>query len=50
MYRAKEIGLSLEEFFLLTEGEIVDMLVERSNDNYDYPLKPTQVDFDRFAR
>lgn len=50
MLRAKELGLSLEEICLITEGELTDMLIERNNDNYDYPLAPTQADFDRFAR
>lgn len=50
MLRAKELGFSLEETFLITEGELTDMLIERNNDNYDYPLAPTQADFDRFAR
>lgn len=50
MLRAKELGLSIEEMFLVTEGELVDMIIERSNDSYEYPLKPTLADFESFAR
>lgn len=50
MLRAKELHLSLEELFLITEGELTDMLIESSNDSYEYPLAPTQADFDMFAR
>ena len=29
-------------------GMVFDMLTELSNDDYDYPLKATQADIDRF--
>lgn len=50
MLRAKELNISLEEFFALTEGEIYDMLTERANDSYEYPLAPIQADFDALKR
>lgn len=35
----------LEHF---NEGEIVDMMIERGNDDFDYPNVATQEDFDSF--
>jgi len=31
---------------VLSVGMVLDMLIERSNDNYDYPLIATQADMD----
>lgn len=30
-------------------GEITDMLIEKSNDDYEWEIAPTQADFDRFG-
>lgn len=48
MLRASELGLSQEELDQMTIGMVFDMLTEKSNDDYDYPLKATQQDFDNF--
>lgn len=32
----------------LTVGFIYDMIIEKDNDNYDWPVKATQADFDKF--
>lgn len=31
---------------VLSVGMVLDMLIERSNDDYDYPLIATQADMD----
>lgn len=38
----------MEDLDLLTIGMINDMWVERSNDDYDWPVLATQEDFDKF--
>lgn len=48
MLRAAELGISQEELDQMTIGMVFDMLTEKSNDDYDYPLKATQQDFDNF--
>jgi len=45
--RALQIGLRLEDLDLLTLGEILDLIVERSNDEYQYPEKGTTESIDR---
>ena len=50
MLRAKELNITIPELEYLSFGDIVDMLVERGNDNEEWELKPTQADFDSFAR
>ena len=48
LLRAKQIGLTLEEMDQLTMGMVLDMFVERHNDDYDYKELATQSDFDGF--
>ncbi len=48
MLRCKEIGLTFSETENMTIGMVFDMLTERQNDEYEYPLKATQADFDKF--
>jgi hypothetical protein len=50
MLRAKSLNLSIEEMFCITEGELVDMIIERENDNYEYPLKATMADIEALMR
>ena len=50
MLRIKELCLAMDELEFYTVGDITDMMIERSNDTYDWELKPTQADFDRFMR
>lgn len=48
MLRALEIGLKLSELEEITVGELLDILIEHGNDQYEYPIKATQEDFERF--
>lgn len=48
MLRCKELGLSVEELEILDYGLVADMMIEKGNDEYKYPYKATQKDFDRF--
>lgn len=48
MLRCKELGLSVDELEHLEYGLVQDMLIEKSNDNYKYPFKAEQKDFDNF--
>lgn len=46
--RAVQIGLHLNELDTLDFGELMDMLTENSNDNYEYKELASQADFDKF--
>ena len=48
MLRCKELGLSIDDLEKIDFGLVQDMLVEKDNDNYNYPYKASQEDFDRF--
>lgn len=48
MLRCKELGLSINELENIEFGLVVDMMIERGNDDYNYPYKASQKDFDRF--
>lgn len=48
LLRAKQIGLTLDELNELDMGIVNDMFIEQMNDEYDYPTKATQADFDKF--
>ena len=48
MLRCYQMNIPAKELELYTMGFIYDMLTERSNDDYDYPIKATQEDFDNF--
>ena len=48
MLRCKELGLTIDELEHIDFGLVEDMLVEKSNDEYKYPYKASQKDFDRF--
>lgn len=45
MLRAIQLGLSIDDMGVLEMGELTDILIESSNDNYDYPKKATESDF-----
>lgn len=47
MLRAVQLGLSIADLDELSIGMVYDMLIERQNDNYDYPVLATQADIDR---
>ena len=46
--RCKELGFSMDELDLIDFGFVNDMMVEKYNDQFDYPVKASQEDFDRF--
>ncbi len=48
LLRCKQLGLSMMELELLTIGLIDDMFIEKENDDFDYPSKATQSDFDKW--
>lgn len=48
LLRCVQIGLSMSDLNDLTIGMIMDMAVENKNDEYDYPNKAGQADFDKF--
>jgi len=50
MLRCKELGFSVDELEQIEFGLVADMLTEKSNDDYEYPYKASQNDFDRFAK
>lgn len=50
LLRCKELGFSLDELEDIEFGLVADMLTEQGNDQYDYPYKASQKDFDRFSR
>ena len=48
MLRCKELGLTLDELEMIDFGLVQDMLTEKVNDEYKYPYRASQEDFDRF--
>lgn len=48
MLRCKELGLTLDELEQIEYGLVLDMMIEKSNDEYKYPYKATQKDFNKF--
>lgn len=48
MIRCKELGLSFDELDLINTGEVWDMLTEKSNDSFAYPIQATQEQFNEF--
>jgi len=48
LLRAVQLGLSMEDLDYLTLGMVFDMMTERGNDEYEYPQKATQDNFDDF--
>ncbi len=48
LLRCVQLGLSMSDLELLTIGLVNDMFTERQNDDVEYPMLPTQSDFDAF--
>ena len=48
MLRCKEMGFSVDELEQIDFGVVADMMTEQGNDQYKYPYKATQKDFDIF--
>lgn len=49
MLRCKEMGLTLAELNEIDFGLVLDMMTEKGNDDYQYPYKATQDDFNKFS-
>lgn len=50
MLRALELGISIQDMDMIDLCQLGDMLIERSNDDYDYNVIAGQDDFDKFRR
>ena len=48
MLRCKEMGLTIDELENMDYGLVEDMLTEKGNDQYEYPYKASQEDFNKF--
>lgn len=48
LLRCVQLGLNLSDLDLLTVGLVNDMFTEKENDDFKYPYRPTQTDFDKF--
>ena len=48
MLRCAELHLSDTALSQMTMGMVYDMLIEKGNDNEEYPIKATQADIRRF--
>lgn len=48
LLRATQMGIRISDLDILEHGQIIDMMIEASNDGYDYKQLATQADFDRF--
>lgn len=46
--RALQLGLRLSDLDQITVGDLVDLIIESGNDEYEYPVKATQEDFRSF--
>lgn len=45
LLRAKDVGLSIDEMDQLTTGMVMDVVIERGNDNEKYPKKGSASTF-----
>ena len=48
MLRCAELGLPDTDLSQMTMGMVYDLLIEKANDQEEYPYKATQEDIDRF--
>lgn len=46
--RAVQMGLTMDDLDGMEYGTVVDMMVESSNDDFEYTPLATQEDFDKF--
>lgn len=46
--RCLQIGLHMADLEQLNYGDVIDIMIESSNDNAEYKQLATQADFDRF--
>lgn len=45
--RAKQVGFTLDEMDSLTWGQLMDVIIESTNDNYKYPKLGTKSDYEK---
>lgn len=45
MLRAKDVGLTIDEMDQLSTGMVMDVVIERGNDNEKYPKKGSASTF-----
>lgn len=48
MLRCMELGFTISDLEQVDYGLVADMIIERGNDEYDYPVKATEEDFKKF--
>ena len=48
MLRCAELGLSDDALCGMSMGMVIDMLIEKANDEEKYPYKATQEDINKF--
>lgn len=48
LLRCTQLGLHYEDLEHMTVGMITDMMIERSNDEIEYPVMATAEDFRHF--
>ena len=46
MLRCVQCGISISDLELLTVGMVMDMFIEKKNDDYEYPYLATDADID----
>lgn len=47
LLRALEVGLHVADLDYLPMGMVLDLLIEKINDDYEYPYVATDADIDR---
>lgn len=45
--RGKQVGFSLDEMDALNWGQVMDVITELDNDNYNYPKQGTTEDYNK---
>lgn len=48
MLRVAQMGISFRDLALVSVGMVFDMMTESVNDDFNYPYRATQADFDKF--
>ena len=48
LLRATEMGLSMDDLDSLSIGMVADMIAEKNNVDYEWPVMATQEDMDKF--
>lgn len=44
------LHMTMEDLEQMNYGDVIDMMIEMSNDDYDWPLMATQEDIDAFSK